>query len=192
MLRKLSRYMTKKKLKVMASGIFNSKLVYCPPVFGNVFGLDKLSDNNTNSISFTRSDCRQLQVIQNCVSRMVTGDRLGASTADLLSKTGSLSIQQLMAYHTLILTHKIIQTGQPTYLARKLELRPMEGRVLRRIGGRTVMLPDRSLCVSRDGFIYRGAKLFNLLTRSLREETKLQKFKTGVKAWVKTHIPIKP
>ena len=40
-LRRLSKYMNKKRLSMMGSGIFYSKLVYCLPVFGNVFGLDR-------------------------------------------------------------------------------------------------------------------------------------------------------
>ena len=38
-LRKLSSRMSQERLKLFASGLFYSKLSYCLPVFGNVYGL---------------------------------------------------------------------------------------------------------------------------------------------------------
>ena len=64
-LKKLSRRMSKARLRVFASGIFYSKLQYCLPVFGNVFGLEKYRDINNKYTSFTKSDNNRLQVLQN-------------------------------------------------------------------------------------------------------------------------------
>ena len=40
-LKRLSKYMSRERLKLFSHGIFYSKLSYCLPVFGNVFGLHK-------------------------------------------------------------------------------------------------------------------------------------------------------
>ena len=72
-LKKLSSRMSKERLKLFASGIFYSKLSYCLPVFGNVFGLEKYNEVNNKYQSFTTSDNNKLQVLQNTLNRMLTG-----------------------------------------------------------------------------------------------------------------------
>ena len=62
MLKRLSRYMSKEKLKYFSSGIFYSKLNYCLPVFGNIFGLDKYKEENRTYFSITIKDNNNLQV----------------------------------------------------------------------------------------------------------------------------------
>ena len=39
-LRRVSKYMSRERLTSFSSGIFYSKLSYCLPVFGNIFGLE--------------------------------------------------------------------------------------------------------------------------------------------------------
>jgi hypothetical protein len=69
----------------------------------------------------TMNDCNKLQVLQNSMNRLINGARHGVGTADLLSDTNSLSIQQMVAYYTLIMVHKITITGKPAYLAGRLK-----------------------------------------------------------------------
>ena len=60
-------------------------------------------------------------------------------------------------------------------------------------GGRgSVVHSDHSLSIAREGFLCRGATLINKLDVSLRNETKLEMFKKGLKQWVKKNIKIKP
>ena len=61
-LRRLSKYMSTERLKMMVSGIFYSKLMYCLPVFGNVHGLDIYRDSKGRSAGMTVTDCNKLQV----------------------------------------------------------------------------------------------------------------------------------
>ena len=65
---------------------------------------------------------------------------------------------------------KVIKYGKPTYLARKLEVMREAGMAERGWDGPTVKVPTYLLDISRARFIYRGAKLFNKLPRTLREE----------------------
>ena len=90
------------------------------------------------------------------------------------------------------MVHKITITGKPAYLAGRLKLRKEDERELRGWGGRTVEIPDYSLETSRAGFVYRGGRLYNSVSRSLREDMLISKFKKGANKWVKEMIPIKP
>ena len=135
-MRRLSRYMITERLKMMVSGIFYSKLMDCLPVFGNVHGLEVCRDNRGRSAGMTVTDCNKLQVLQNSVNRLITGTRQGVATADLLRDTDSLSIQQMVAYYTLIMVHKVTMTGKPAYLAERLKLRDESARELGAWGGR--------------------------------------------------------
>ena len=83
-LKRLSKHMSRDRLKMMVSGIFYSKLMYCLPVFGNVHGLDIYRDTKGRSSGMTIMDCNKLQVLQNSVNRLITGARQGTATADLL------------------------------------------------------------------------------------------------------------
>ena len=114
------------------------------------------------------------------------------ATVDLLKDTDSLSIQQMVAYYTLIMVHKITMTGKPTYLAERLKLRDESARELRAWGGRTVETPGYKLETSRAGFVHRGSKLYNSVSRNLSEETSIAKFKRGAKKWVAEQIPVRP
>jgi hypothetical protein len=113
-LRRLSKYMSKERLKMMVSGIFYSKLMYCLPVSGNVHGLAIYRDTRGRSAGMTMNDCNKLQVLQNSVNRLITGARHGVATADLVSFTNSFSIQQMVTYYALIMVHKITITGRKT------------------------------------------------------------------------------
>ena len=88
------------------------------------------------------------------------------------------------------MVHKIIKSGQPSYLAERFQLR--SGKGLRGQGEGMIMQSDKTLAVSRGGFVYRGSRLFNLLSANLRVEQSLRKFKDGVRNWIKKNIKIKP
>ena len=76
----------------------------------------------TRMAGMTADDINKLQVIQNSLNRLLTGARKGTPTKDLLERTGTMSIMQMVAYHTLTMVHKVIQTGKPEYIANKLEV----------------------------------------------------------------------
>jgi uncharacterized protein YdaU (DUF1376 family) len=64
------------------------------------------------------------------MNRLIKGARYGVATADLLSDTNTLSVQQMEAYYTLIMVHMITNTGKPAYLAGRLRLRREDEREL--------------------------------------------------------------
>ena len=96
----------------------------------------------------------------------------------------------MVAYQTALSTYKIVKSGKPSYIAAKMKLRQMNLNTRQGVG--TVQRPRYTLNIAREGFIYRGATIYNKLDECLRNETKLQRFKTGVREWVKTNITIRP
>ena len=96
-LRRLGQHASRKKLKMLASGLFYSKLSYCLPLFTNTWGLDRYRDSTTRSTSFTKNDNNQLQVLQNHVCRLLLGEqglylKQNLPTRELMERCGELSI----------------------------------------------------------------------------------------------------
>ena len=191
MLGKLNKYMSRDQFRATCDGIFVSCLLYCLPLFCDIWGLPSMDDTARRSQSFTKEDCRKLQVLQNKVLKMKTKNyEKNAPTNKLLDATGDLSVHQLGAHHTIVTAHRIIVTGQPQYLAEKLKS-PSENQVFTtRHAGNIVVNCERT--ISRSGFIYRAAKLWNLLPKALREEPKKEVFKRNMKEWIKANVPRKP
>ena len=109
-LKRLAKYMNKSRLSMLSEGIFYSKLVYCLAVIGNVSGMLNYREG-TRMAGMTADDINKLQVIQNSLNRLLTGARKGTPTKDLLERTDRMSIMQMVAYHTLTVVHKVIQTS---------------------------------------------------------------------------------
>ena len=106
MLNLMSKYMKKENLKYFADGMFYSKLIYCLPLFGNVIGLEEYKEDNSRHQSFTAKDNQKLQVLQNKLCRLLLSARYDTPTETLLNQTNSLSVQQMIGYHTLIFFYK--------------------------------------------------------------------------------------
>ena len=193
LLKKLSWVASKRKLKILAQGLFYSKLSYCLPLFLNTWGLDNYRDGETRATSCTKEDIRKMQVLQNQVARLQVNRRelqgkVNMSTVELLNLSGDLSVHQLGALSTIKMTKKIMMTQKPTYLAQRLQT-PLD-RGTR--SGETLAQEKTRLGLAREGFVYRGTKLYNLLPHSMKQESIMISFKRQAKIWVKENIPVKP
>ena len=190
-LRKLSRYTSKKKLKMLISGIFYSKLSYCLPLFSNTWDLDNYSEVVQRFSSYTKEDNRKLQVLQNQVSRLQLDyhdqersrrRKQNMSTKELLEKTGDLSVHQLGAQSTLIMVRKIITSKKPSYLSdRLITTQPLNNRS-------ELATMTTSLNLRKSSFLYRGIKLFNQLPEELRKATEMTEFKDMSRKWVVENV----
>ena len=108
-MKKMARVMNRKNFDFFASGMFYSKLSYCLPVFGNVLGMEQYSDQNSRYQSYTLKDNQKLQVLQNNLNRLLLNAKYDTPTEELLRKTGTLSVQQMIAFQTAVLGFKIIR-----------------------------------------------------------------------------------
>ena len=193
MLKQLNKYMSKAQLKTTCDGIFTSKLLYCLPLFCNVWGIRNMDDTDRRFTALTKEDMRKLQVLQNRVLRLKTDNfEFNVPTTKLLEDNKELSVQQLGALHTVLNVFKIITSGEPRYLAEKLILRKaVNGQIFPLRSINTIQVhSDRTLV--RSGFAYRGAQLWNQLPALMRQETKLAVFKTQLREWITANVPAKP
>ena len=150
-------------LKSVVEGIFTSLIVYCLPLFG---GLDIGQVN-------------QIQVLQNKAALIVCSAPARAKRLDLFKKVEWLTVQQLIAFHTLLQIFKIRQQKEPKYLAEHLCRDSRNGRIF---------VPNHNLSVTAKSFCFRGTSLWNSLPRSLRDMEKLSLFKKEARKWVDMNV----
>ena len=162
-------------------------------LFANVWGIHSMDDKERRFSTITKEDMRKLQVLQNKVLRMKSNTKdLNTPTTELLACTGDLSVQQLGAFHTVLCIFKIIRSGKPRYLAEKLQLRQaVHGQIFPHRQINTIQV-HRVLTLSRSGFLYRGAQLWNHLPPEMRKESRLQVFKSQLRRWIISTVPARP
>ena len=71
-LKRLAKFLSKKRLSMLSGGILYSKLVYCLAVFENVSGMQNYREG-ARMAGMTADDCNKLKVIQNSFNRLLTG-----------------------------------------------------------------------------------------------------------------------
>ena len=98
----------------------------------------------------------------------------------MYSKLKWLTVNQFVAYNTLLTVHKIRQTGEPEYLAQFLKNDNRQG---------CIIIPNTRLTLAKKSFIWRGSETWNALSLTLRKCTKIGQFKRGAKQWVMDNIP---
>ena len=103
-LKKVQKMASFKSRKLIAEGIFMSKLIYLMPLWAGCE--DYL--------------IKVLQVIQNKAARSVAKLGIYTPTRVLLITCGWLSVIQLMVYHSIILLHKTLANKAPEYLYKKV------------------------------------------------------------------------
>ena len=189
-LRKIAQIASKKKLKIIAQGLFYSKMAYCLPLFINTWGLDVYRDVNCRNSCLTKRDISKLQVLQNQVLRLFFDKARVAnmSTVELLKLSNELSVHQQGAFSTLCLAKKIILTNKPEYLAS--HFRTTVDRGTR--SGIKLYQNTPHLGLAREGFLYRAMKLYNLIPESMKQESSFVHFKIEVRKWTLENISVKP
>ena len=166
---------------------------YCIEIFGNNWGFETMDESDRRSPAFTKKDCAKLQVLQNTILKLQTGLPRDYPTNQLLTKTGNLSIHQLIAFQTLTQVFKVINNKKPHYLSTKFNIRnPENNRAFPHRKVNTVLVTNSKLSITRGGFIFRGQTLWNLLPASLRNCKIEKEFKTEVRNWVSNNIGTKP
>ena len=185
--------MSQKKFKMRCDGMFYSTLLYCIPLFTNIWGLPSMDDTMRRSQAFTKEDCRRLQVIQNKVLRCKTGKyHYRTPTASLLEDAKDMSIHQIGAYHTLVTVARMLKTQRPEYFARRLNLRKPSAAGVFPLRQLNTINVECNLSISRCGFSYRAAKLWNCLPENVRSISSMKAFKLDVKKWIAKNIALKP
>ena len=159
----LKLIMGKTNKTTIVEGVFNSVLCYCLPLFGGC----------------NVSELQALQVQQNRAARIVLNLPPRTNRDFMFDKLVWMTVQQLVAYHTLITVFRIRKSQEPEYLATAL------GRD-NRCGN--IIVSNSKLGLYKKSFVPRGSVLWNRLPKSLRNQKKVGKFKKDLRTWVAEHV----
>ena len=163
-LKQVCKYMSINQLNSVIDGLFVSKLLYCLPLFSNVWGIGTMDETDRRFSAFTKEDMRRMQVLQNRVLRIKCQNfELNTPTTELVRLCGDFSVQQLGVFHTLLHVFKIIRVGKPAYLAERLKPRRTDLNCVFPQRQVNTIRVRGDLTLTRSGFVYRGAGLWNLL-----------------------------
>ena len=159
------------KVRLMiANGIFCSKLIFQICLWGGTE--DYLLD--------------ALQVVQNKAARCVAKKDRYTPIKTLLNQCGWLNVRQLVYYHSVILIHKVLQTGYPKYIHSRLATQfPYNTRLAQSDSVR--MGPDfkSKLEVTEKSFINRATNSYNRIPQEIRKISKIETFKVQLKQWLR-------
>ena len=176
-LKKICQFANFQERKMIANGLFMSKLLYLIPLWG---GCEEYL-------------IRALQVTQNKAARFVAKRGPFKSTKVLLKECGWLSVSQLEFYHSVILLFKAKRSQNPAYIfdmtvnAENVRYGARSSQVGKlRVVGRK--LPQCSL--NENSFRWRSTRYWNKLPLELRKMDNLVKFKKSLKTWVQKNIKI--
>ena len=150
----------------IVQGVFDSVLCYCLPLFGGC----------------SNTDLKTLQVMQNMAAQITLSMPPRSHRDHVYDRLKWLTVNQLIVYHTLLSIHRIKKSGEPEYLASIL------GKTSRQVVG-GIIVENIKHGLVRKSFTFRGAEQWNKLPMRLRIETKLSRFKIGLKVWVNEHVP---
>ena len=115
-----------------------------------------------------------------------------------MNECGWLTVRQLMVYHSLIQVHKTIQHKTPAYLYERVtsQLSLLETgshyfyKTRQEARGELRQVPEAEakLDLADRSWCWRAAKSYHSLPQSIKLESKLSKFKTNLRTWVKGSI----
>ena len=118
--------------------MFTSIVIYCLPLIGGM-GAGLL---------------REIQTLQNKAARLVCNAPSTAHRKEMYDKLNWMTINQLIAYHSLLAVYKLRQHKEPGYLANWVCNDSRNGRI---------MIPTTNLTVTNESFCFRGPTMWNIL-----------------------------
>ena len=193
MLRKLRRFLTEKKFKMVLNGLFTSKLLYCITAWSCVWGVGGgLDENERRSVSMRKKDMRKLQTLQNKAMRILTNSDYQTPTLQLLESSKMLSVNQLAGYSMATQVFKIFTSGKPNYHYERFfgRLEPRHGAQTRTLLNSESRV-EFKLSQGRGTFFYLASSIWNSLPLQIRNARNLQEFKRKSKNWAKFNLPAK-
>ena len=192
MLKQLRRNIPTVKFKMLTSGLFTSKLIYGLSAWGTVWGSRGMyQEIPQNSINLKKDDMRKLQVLQNSSMRLLLRKKYDTPTSSLLEESKSLSVNQTVAMSMMNQVWKIKRSQQPVYHYERLFGRLDDpASSTRSITSQNPSI-NFSLSQGRGSFFYLASNLWNCLPIGIRMASTNKHFKTSVKTWIKTNVPMK-
>ena len=170
-LRKISKVADFKTRKMLADGLFMSKLVYLIPLWG---GCEKFL-------------IRALQIIQNKAARSVTKLGIFTPVQTLLRQCGWLSVNQLVFFHTVISLYKTRQNETPKYLY-DMTSTELNYRIRAENPGKLRTVAD--YIPEHKSYKWRSTRFWNQLPPEIKLMNNLIQFKGKLKSWVMLNVDV--
>ena len=102
-----------------------------------------------------------------------------------------MSVKQLVIYHRLLSTHKIVTSKTPMYLQRQMDTsHPYNTRQAYEGGIRFGEKFEVKSNLSRNSFCYSSTLDYNKLPAEIRQSKSVGVFKYKLKNWIKSNIPV--
>lgn len=124
----------------------------------------------------------KLQKLQNRAARLITGDSYSVRSQDILKKLNWTPLNEKRTQDKAIMMHKIINGKTPSYLKELFTNSNVSNHYsLRDKTKLDLQIPRARTDYYKKSFVFSGAKLWNSLPNSLKEEKSLSKFKSKLK-----------
>ena len=151
---------------MVAGGLILSSITYIIQVYGGC----------TNYL------LDSLQVQLNRAARTVTKLSKFTPTSDLMRQCNWMTVRQLVAYHSLVVLHRVMTTKSPTYIFNLIKL---GGRLTRHVDNTTASDERRFKTVTANrGFVPRTVKDWNMLPVNIRSISEHSSFKRHLKDYI--------
>ena len=148
-----------------------------------------MEEGDTRKHVFTKANLHNLQILQNKVMRLIAKCGYETPVVELLGKIEFLSVNQIIAHTSLVTIFHVKKSGEPVYLANRLGFtQPLN----QNIGGsrrQNINCVNFRLDRGREGLLYHGSKLWNLLDIHLKNETSIAAFKKKSRNCVLENFP---
>ena len=181
MLRRIKNRLPQEKLQLVAEAIVNSKIRYGIAVYYR----PRLDEGEEKC-----SIQDPIQVCQNDMIRLLCGHRRSdhINMQELRKKINMLSVNQLSCYHILLETFNILRNNSSPQIEEKIKPRENARYQMRSStrGDLHVIEKPKKSCL---GFTYTSAKLWNMLPQEIRNQEKIDPFKSEIKKWISKNIP---
>ena len=157
----IARNLPKKSCLLLANGLFINRLLYLLPMWG----------------SLPMKDSKEIQCIINKCARMVLNRNRRTRTRSLMEGCGWLYFSELVRYHSLVTSFKIINFKSPAKLRGKFDLSHFEQ-------DHMVSTTHRRIKISRYLYRWRVGHDWNSLPPHVREEDSIRIFKKTLRAHI--------
>ena len=115
-----------------------------------------------------------LQKLQNSPARVITGASYSKHSADIRHDLGWLSLSEIRQHHIALMMFKVDRGLCPSYLSAMFDVNTSRFSYDLRSSGMNLIVPKATTNYFRNSFAPAGAKFWNSLPSSLKEETSLK------------------
>ena len=164
-----------KTRKLIAEGIFKSKLIYLISVWSGC----------------TKELMNSIQIIQNRAARVLTKNDWTTSNEDNLAQLGWLSVYQLSHYHNILQLHQVKYQQLPKYV---YEMYDWTYTHKTRQAAHSLIKPKGipRLDISLKSFRYRAIEHYNRIPVEITSIEDKFKFKVLLKKWIQENVSFRP